>query len=100
MARTNGLFNAQVFAKRSFEALGDIYTETARILPPGAEMISGRPAIKKFWSDLIYSVHADPAVLESVDVMPTGDGVVEIGRATLTMQNGNSKTGMQVKYVV
>jgi hypothetical protein len=41
MARTNDLFNAEVFGKRNFEALDDIYTENARILPPGAEMISG-----------------------------------------------------------
>jgi ketosteroid isomerase-like protein len=58
MATTNDLFNTQVFGKRNFHALDDIYTANARILPPGAQMISGRPAIKEFWSNLIQSANA------------------------------------------
>jgi ketosteroid isomerase-like protein len=72
MAKTNDLFNNQVFGKRDLSALDDIYTADARILPPGAPMISGRDAIKKFWSDLIQSVNAKSAVLASVDVIPPG----------------------------
>jgi hypothetical protein len=47
MQVTNNLFNAEVFGKRNFAALDDIYTANACILPPGAPMISGREAIKK-----------------------------------------------------
>src|SRR5260370_35407534 len=86
MASTNDLFNTEVFAKRNFDALDNVYTANARILPPGAPMISDRPAIKEFWSNLIQSVNAKSAVLESVEVVPAGDGVVEIGLATLTIQ--------------
>ncbi|MBV8897622.1 MAG: nuclear transport factor 2 family protein [Acidobacteriaceae bacterium] len=86
MAATNDLFNTQVFGQANFDALEQIYTRDGRILPPGAPMISGREAIKEFWSNLIQSVNAKSAVLESVDVMPAGDGAVEIGRATLTVQ--------------
>ena len=101
MARTNDLFNAEVFGKRNFDALDQIYTENARILPPGGQMISGRQAIKTFWSDLVQSVNAKSAVLASVDVMPAGDGVVEIGRASLTVQpEGQPVAEMEVKYVV
>lgn len=101
MAATNNLFNTEVFGKRNFAALDQIYTSDARILPPGAPMISGREAIKKFWSDLIQSVNAKSAVLASVDVMMAGDGLVEIGRATLTVEpQGQSTTQMEVKYVV
>lgn len=101
MADTNDLFNAQVFGKRNFDALDEIYTANARILPPGAPMISGRQAIKEFWSNLIRSANAKSAVLASVDVIPTGDGVVEIGRATLTVQpQGGATAEMEVKYVV
>ena len=46
-------------------------------------MISGREAIKKFWSDLITSSDATSAPLDSVEVTPTGDGMVEIGHATI-----------------
>ena len=100
MSTTNDLFNREVVAKRNFAALDDVYTSDARILPPGAPMISGREAIKDFWSTLIQSANAKSAVLESVDVMPTGDGVVEIGRAVLTVEPQGQPVQMDVKYVV
>jgi len=101
MALTNELFNREVFGKRNFAALDDIYTSGARILPPGAPMISGPEAIKKFWSDLVQSANATSARLVSLDVMPAGDGVVEIGKATLTVEPaGQSPAQLEVKYVV
>ena len=101
MASTNELFNSEVFGKRNFDALDDIYTTDARILPPGGPMISGREAIKSFWSSLIESMNARSAELASIDVMPAGDGVVEIGRATLKVESdGQAVTEMEVKYVV
>jgi len=101
MTDTNALFNAEVFGKRNFGALDDIYTSDARILPPGAPLIAGRAAIKEFWSNMIQSANAKSAVLESVDVMPAGDGAVEIGRAVLTVEPaGQTATQMEVKYVV
>ncbi len=101
MQSTNDLFNSEIFGKRNFAALDDIYTRNARILPPGAPMISGREAIKKFWSDMVQSANATSAVLASVDVMPVGDGAVEIGKATLTVEPpGQPAAQMEVKYVV
>jgi ketosteroid isomerase-like protein len=101
MAKTNDLFNTEVFGKRNFDALDQIYTTDAHILPPGAPPTSGRQAIKGFWSGLIQSVNAKSAVLESVKVMPTGDGVVEIGKALLTIEPpGQAQSQIDVKYVV
>jgi ketosteroid isomerase-like protein len=101
MANTNELFNSEVLGKRNFDALDEMYTAEARILPPGAPMISGREAIKGFWSNLIQSVNARSAALESLDVMQAGDGAVEIGRATLRVgPEGQTVTDMEVKYVV
>src|SRR5215813_6793540 len=101
MADTNNLFNAEVFGKRNFDALDNIYTANARILPPGAPMIAGRAAIKDFWTAMVQSASARSAVLESVDVMPAGDGAVEIGRAVLTIEpEGQAASQMDVKYVV
>jgi ketosteroid isomerase-like protein len=101
MATTNDLFNTEVFGKRNFAAPDRIYTTDATILPPGASMISGRLAIKEFWSNLIQSANAKSAVLSSVNITPAGDGVVEIGRATLTVQpEGSVEAQMEVKYVV
>jgi ketosteroid isomerase-like protein len=93
MASTNEIFNSEVFGKGNFEALDLIYTSDARILPPGAPMISGRPAIKEFWKNLVAAVNATSAVLTSVDVMPTGDGIVEIGSAMLTIQPEGQAAG-------
>jgi len=102
MASTNDLFNTEVFGRRNFEALDRIYTAEARILPPGAPMISGREDIKKFWRDLIQSVNAVSAVLTSEQVIPAGDGIVEIGRAVLTVEpeGRGAASAMEVKYVV
>jgi ketosteroid isomerase-like protein len=101
MKRANDLFDTEVFGKRNFDALDEIYTEDARILPPGAPMVSGRTAIKKFWSDAVHSLNATSAVLASVDVMPAGDGVVEIGTATLTAEpEGQDAMRIEAKYVV
>lgn len=101
MARTNDLFSAEVFGKRNFDALNLIYTADARVLPPGASMISGREAIKNFWSGMIQSANAKSAVLVSDDVLLAGDGAVEIGHATLTIEPpGQSAAQVEVKYVV
>ena len=102
MASTNAIFEKEVIGKRNFAGLDDIYTADARILPPGAPMISGLAEIKKFWAGLVESVNASSGVLVSVDVMPAGDGVVEIGAATLTMQPAGQEAASElvVKYVV
>jgi ketosteroid isomerase-like protein len=101
MADTNERFCAEVFGKRNFDALDDLYTSGARILPPGAPMISGRQRIKEFWSNLVQSANASSAVLESIDVMPAGEGAVEIGRAVLVVQPaGQAASQLEVKYVV
>lgn len=101
MAKTNELFNVEVFARRNFDALDRIYTSGARILPPGAPMIAGRESIKGFWSSLIQGANATAAVLVSDEVTPAGDGVVEIGHATLTVEPaGQPAVQMVVKYIV
>lgn len=101
MAVVNHLFCSAVIGGRNIAALDEIYTENARILPPGAPMISGREAIKQFWASLIDAQNATYAVLSSIDVMPAADGVVEIGEATLTFEApGQPPVQVEVKYVV
>jgi len=64
-------------------------------------MISGRKNIKEFWSNLVQSMNAKSAVLASVDVIPAGEGAIEIGRATLNIElQGQTATQVEVKYVV
>ncbi len=50
---------------------------------------------------LFRAFHAQSAVLQSVDVLPAGAGVLEIGRATLTVKlAGQPQAQFDVKYVV
>ena len=101
MASTNQIFNVEVFQKRNFDALDDVYTKSASILPPGAPLIAGRAAIKEFWTNMIQGANAKSAVLTSIDVMEAGDSIVEIGRAVLTVEpEGQGASEIEVKYVV
>ena len=59
-------------------------------------MIAGGAAIKSFWADFIKATSATAATLETVDAIVDGDGVVEIGKALVTMPTGQ----LEVKYVV
>jgi ketosteroid isomerase-like protein len=101
MAEVNRLFNEDVVGKRNLALLDKVYTADARILPPGGPMVAGREAIKQFWAGMIQAVNARSAELSSVDVMAAGDGVVEIGKAVLTVETGPGTTAqMEGKYVV
>ena len=101
MQATNSLFNSEIFAKGNMDAFDNIYTKDARILPPGGPMIAGRTAIKAFWSDFIAAAHAKSATLETVEAVVDGDGIVEIGKAVLTVQPpGQAAAQVEVKYVV
>ncbi|HLG95688.1 MAG TPA: nuclear transport factor 2 family protein [Bryobacteraceae bacterium] len=95
---TNRLFEEEVAAKRNVEALDRIYTEQARILPPGSEMVAGRENIKAFWRGAIDSLDVASVKLETVDFQPLGDGGIEIGRAILSFRAGSTPAVM--KYVV
>jgi len=96
MKATNDLFNREVVGKKNFAVLDDVYTSDARILPPGSPMISGRDGIRQFWKAAVDALQATSAVLTSIDIMPAGDGMVEIGAATI----GGPAAMPDVKYVV
>src|SRR5262249_50050303 len=96
MKATNALFNEEVIAKGNVGALERIYTADARVLPPGTEMVSGRLAIQQFWAGAIKGLGLRRGILETIDAIRSGDGVVEIGRADLETASGS----LSVKYVV
>jgi ketosteroid isomerase-like protein len=94
MKRTNEIA-CQAVANGTVEEFELVYTEDARILPPGGEMVSGRAAIIDFWGTAV-AAGLRHATLTTIDALPAGDGVVEIGRADLLMGDAE----VQVKYVV
>jgi ketosteroid isomerase-like protein len=97
MKATNAIFTSDVVPTRDVSALDRVYTKDARILPPGSPVIEGRDAIKAFWSAGIAAMDCVSATLETVHAEASGDLVAEIGKAVLTLANGQT---VEVKYVV
>jgi ketosteroid isomerase-like protein len=101
IAKTNELFNSEVFGKRNFDVLDQIYTEDARVLPPGRLMVTGRQEIKGFWFDIIRSYNAKSTARQSLDVITTGEGLLDIGRGVMTAEPaGLPEVQVDFKYVV
>jgi|ERR1700678_233944 len=97
MRRTNELFDAEAISKQNLDALDRVYTTHARVLPPGAAMIEGHEKIKEFWRQAIAGLSLTGVKLTTVQAEPAADGVIEIGRADLSVAGGQVLT---VKYVV
>jgi ketosteroid isomerase-like protein len=97
MRKTNDLFCSTAIGSRDMSVLDRVYTADAHILPPGAEMIAGMPAIKNFWLQAVTGLDVKGATLKTVSAEAVGDDVVEIGRAELTLADGRK---VPIKYVV
>lgn len=97
MRKTNEVFHTAVVAKRDVQQLDRVYTAGARLLPPGGAMITGREGIRTFWQQAIAGMALHSAHLTTVEAQAVGDGVFEIGRAELTLGEGQSAT---LKYIV
>jgi ketosteroid isomerase-like protein len=97
MRKTNDLFCSTVVKQRNMNALDQVYTPEAHILPPGAAMIHGLPHIKNFWMQAITGLDVKDASLTTISAEVAGDDVVEIGRAELSLAGGQV---VPVKYVV
>jgi len=95
--KTNDLFESELIAKQNIQAIDQIYTMNGRVLPPGAEMIGGREQIKEFWKQAISGLGMQSVKLTTVDAEQLGDGVMEIGRADLSVTGGQT---LAIKYVV
>ncbi len=96
---TNRIFELEVGGKRSVAALDRVYTATARILPPGAEMVTGRENIKVFWGAAIESLNVESVKLGTVDFQLLGDAGIEVGRATLRFRTPGAPQAA-MKYIV
>ena len=96
--KTNRIFEQEVAAKRNIDALDHVYTQNARILPPGGEMISGRENIKNFWQSAMNTMGIKAIKLQTIDFEPLGEAGFEIGRARLEFAAGTQP--VDVKYLV
>jgi uncharacterized protein (TIGR02246 family) len=64
------------------------YTEDARLMAPSAEVLTGRPAIARFWQAGV-EVGVETIELEAlqVELQPGGELAYEIGRYMLQLQS-------------
>ena len=90
----------QAFNRGDAAAVAALYTEDATLLPPGADMLSGRRAAQARWQ-AAYDTGARNLSLAPVSVETWGDAAREIGRFTLDVpgQGGETAT-VEGKYVV
>jgi ketosteroid isomerase-like protein len=97
MQGTNERFCREVVGEGKFDAIDQVYTAGARILPPGAPIMEGREAIKGFWQTGIAALGITGAKLMTLDVEMAGNTAVEIGEAELQLgENGAALA----KYIV
>ena len=89
---------AVAFNRGDYVAVANMYTEDATVLPPGSEMVKGRPAIQAFWAKAGESL--TDAKLTVVEVTPLGDSAArEIGTFSLKTKSTPS-TELTGKFVV
>ncbi len=98
MEQVNRIFETDVVRNRNFNAIERVYTTQARILPPGAEMLSGLDHIRNFWEQAVSTLNIESLTLSTLDMQVSGDTAVEIGRAEMHTNQPTSPT--TVKYVV
>ena len=84
------------FNRRDAAALAAMYTEDARLLPPGSEMLSGRQAIQQFWQGA-FDMGVSGGELRPQQIEARDDLAYEMSTATLRLGDGGTQA---VKYVV
>ncbi len=89
---------AAAFNKGDSNAVAELYTEDAYVLPAGSEMVHGRQALQSFWDTAMKQL--GDAKLTTVDVQPLGsDAAREIGTFSFKTK-GNAPEEVNGKYVV
>ena len=78
-----------------------LYTEQARLLPPGAEAIRGRQEIENYWKATFEGLGIRASKLMTVEVEEHGDLAYEVGSFSLRLQpSGEPESTVTGKYVV
>ena len=87
----------KAFAARDGKALGLMYTEDAKLMPPNEAPALGRDAIVKSWEGM-FQLPIPLLTIQADDIHGTGDVVTEEGRYALV--GTDSQTVEAGKYLV
>jgi ketosteroid isomerase-like protein len=85
---------ADAFQRKDADAIGALYTSDAKVIPPNAEVVSGREAIAAFWKNQMAIMNT--ARLTTADVETGGDLAYEYGTAEIEGAQGKNL----VRYIV
>ena len=77
--------------------LADLYTENGQLLPTGSDFVTGKAAIQAFWQGAM-DMGIKTVKLETVESEGHGDIVIDIGKYTLSGEEGNIMD--RGKYIV
>lgn len=97
IAQLNETFDA-AFNRGDSETLASLYTTNAVLLPPGAPLQKGKPAIKTFWEGMMRE-YGDLHLM-TVDLKRYGEDTVrEVGKLTVKTKAA-PQNELAGKYVV
>lgn len=77
---------AAAFLRGDAEAVAELYTEDAEVMPPGAGTVAGRAAIAAFWKRAIDAGVKDLALVTE-QLESAGDLAYEIGRVRIVARD-------------
>ena len=88
------------FKRGDSAAVASLYAGDARLMPPNHPKVEGAEAIRSFWQG-VMDAGAKEARIEIEEVEEHGDTAYDIGRYTLTIEQGNGERVSDAgKYVV
>ena len=85
------------FAKGDVQSVSNLYSETAKILPPNGEITEGRAKIKDFWKS-VWDSGVKKLETKAVEVIGSGKTVSEVG--TYTLFGSQNEILDEGKYIV
>jgi uncharacterized protein (TIGR02246 family) len=86
----------EAFLRGDADAVANLYTEQAQVIPPGAEVVKGRAAIAAYWRSFIETGVKDLA-LSTQDLESAGNLACEVGTVRIVGVDGNASLA---RYVV
>jgi len=75
------------FSKGDAAGMAALYTETAQLLPPNSDFLTGRQEIQAFFQALM-DMGIKEAKLEAIEVERHGDTAIEVGKFALEGDEG------------
>jgi uncharacterized protein (TIGR02246 family) len=78
------------------DAMAELHTENAQILPPGAPVIEGRAAIRTYFRN-IFEQHAAPVTYDERDIIVFGSFAYRQGNYSMALADGSTEYGKFVQ---